>query len=232
MKFYCEYCRSQIDAEIDKKCPSCNASYKDNKEYKKLLEEKEQRKEQIKKQQEYIQNHVMRVGKTAGIFAIAVPLLAFLIMGVIIYLGVKESRKNNNKFDDMFDEVENTINDKKEEKIIEKEPIDINQEKSSDDYKIKFVKYKLIEQKNEEFDKLEVTLVVEKISDKFSAWGETIYCLVNGVSQNVDNFNSDISTYIKDKNIPETKKMTYYIQKNIKSFVIKYGNEVEFNIDM
>ena len=230
MKFYCEYCRSQIDAEKDKKCPSCKASYKDNKEYKKLLEEQEKQKKFIQDQQEFVQKHVKRVGKTAGIFAIIIPIFAFLIMGVIIYIGVKETRKNRNEFNNVFDSIEEKVNGKTEEA---KDPVIINEEKSSEDYKVIFEKYKLIEQKNDkEFDKLEVTLVIEKISDKFSAWGETIYCLVNNVSQNMDSFNSDISTYIKDKNVPTSKKIVFYIPKGTTSFDVKYGNEVDFHVDM
>lgn len=226
MKFYCEYCRSQIDAEVDKKCPSCNASYKDNKEYKKLLEEKEQRKEQIRKQQEYIQNQVMRVGKTTGIFALIVPIFAFIIIGTIIFIGVKESRKHNNTFNEITEKAEET-------KEVEKISKTINEEKKSEDYRIKFEKYRLIEQKKDnEFDKLEVTLIVEKISDKFAAWGEEIYCLVDNVSQKIDYFNSDTSTHIKDKNIPNSKKLVFYVPKNVKSFDIKYGSEVAFHIDI
>ena len=235
MKFYCEYCRSQIDAEKDKKCPSCKASYKDNKEYRKLLEEKENHEQEIKEHQQYIQKQVLKAGKTAGIFVLIVPILAFVIMGTIIFIGIKEAKKNNNKVDDIFNEVEEKINktDKKVEKEVENDPIIINQEKSSDDYKITFENYKLIDQtKDKEFNKLEVTLVVEKISDKFSAWGEEVYCLVNNVSQEKDRFNSDNSTYIKDKNIPTSKKITFYIPKGTKSFDIKYGNEVDFHIDM
>ena len=231
MKFHCEYCRELIDADKDKKCPSCGATYKDNKEYKKLLEEKEQQKEQIKKQQEFVQKQVMKVGKTAGVFAVAVPLLAFVIMGIIIFIGVREAKKNDNDFDTTFNKIEEKINDTIED--VEKEPVIVNQEKSSNDYKVKFEKYKLEEQKDDnEFDKLEITLIIEKISDTFMANGEEIYCLVDNVSQKYDPFNSDTINYIKDKNIPETRKMTYYVPKNVKSFDIKYGNEVSFHIDI
>ena len=232
MKFYCEYCRSQIDADKDKKCPSCNAPYKDNKEYKKLLEEREQQKKEIKEQQELAKKTIKTVGITSGIFALIIPIFAFAIMGIIIFIGVKEAKKNNNKVDDIFNEVEEKIN-KEEEKEAEKDPVMINQEKSSADYKVKFEKYKLIEQKKDkEFDKLEVTLVVEKISDKFTAWGEEVYCIANDVSSDKDHFNSDNSTYIKDKNVPTSKKITFYIPKNTKSFDIKYGDEISFHIDM
>lgn len=234
MKFYCEYCRSQIDAEKDKKCPSCKASYKDNKEYKKILEEKEKQNEQIKEQQEYIQKTFKTVGITSGIFALIVPLVAIGIIGTIIFIGVKEAKKNNNKIDDAFKNVEEKMEDQKETKEEKKvEPTVINQEKTSSDYKVKLEKYRILEQtKDKEFDKLEVTLIVEKISDKFSAWGEDFYCLVNNVSQEVDRFNSDMTTYIKDKNIPTSKKLTYYVPKNITSFDIKYGNEISFHVDI
>lgn len=229
MKFYCEYCRSQIDADKDKKCPSCNASYKDNKEYKKLLEEREHQKEQIKEQQKYVQKQFKRIGITSGIFALIIPIFVLIIIGTIVYVGIKESKNSNSKFETDFNKKSEVVEDIE----VEKDPVMINQEKSSADYKVKFEKYKLIEQRNnQEFDKLEVTLIVEKISDKFSAWGEEIYCLVNNVSQNKDHFNSDNSTYIKDKNVPTSKKITFYIPKDTKSFDIKYGNEISFHIDM
>ena len=229
MKFYCEYCRSQIDADKDKKCPSCNASYKDNKEYKKLLEEREHQKEQIKEQQKFVQKQFKRIGITSGIFALIIPIFALIIFGTIVYVGIKESKNSNSKFETDFNKKSEVVEDIE----VEKDPVVINQEKSSADYKIKFEKYKLIEQKKDkEFDKLEVILIVEKISDKFSAWGEEIYCLVNNVSQNKDHFNSDNSTYIKDKNVPTSKKITFYIPKDTKSFDIKYGDEISFHIDM
>ena len=231
MKFYCEYCRNQIDAEKDKKCPTCKASYKDNKEYRRLLEEQEKQKEQAKEQQEYVKKTFKRIGITSGVFAIVIPVIIIAIMGTIIFVGIKEARKNNNKYDDVFKNVEENLEQQSETKEID--PIMVNEEKTSSDYKVKFEKYKLLEQaKDKEFNKLEVTLVVEKISDKFSAWGEDFYCLVNNVSQNVDRFNSDMTTYIKDKNIPATKKLTYYIPKNTTSFDIKYGNEISFHINI
>ena len=147
----------------------------------------------------------MKVGKTAGVFAVAVPLLAFVIMGIIIFIGVREAKKNDNDFDTTFNKIEEKINDTIED--VEKDPVIVNQEKSSKDYKIKFEKYKLEEQKDDnEFDKLEITLIIEKISDTFMANGEEIYCLVDNVSQKYDPFNSDTINYIKDKNIPETRR--------------------------
>lgn len=234
MKFHCEYCRELIDAEKDKKCPSCGATYENNKEYKKLHEEQQEfvqkQRDFIQKQQEFVHKQFSRIGMTGGIFAVIIAIAAAAIMGIVIYLGIKESKKNKNEFNDVFNTIENKANTKEEK---EAKTVLVNQEKSSKDYKVTFEKYKLIEQSNDkEFDKLEVILVIEKISDEFAAWGEEIYCLVNNLSQNVDNFNSDTSTYIKDKNIPETKKMTYYVPKGLNSFDIKYGNKVSFHVDI
>lgn len=230
MKFHCEYCRELIDTEKDKKCPSCGATYKENKEYQKMLDEQAQQKELAKQQQEFVHKQFKIVGITGGVFAIIMPIVVISIMGFVIYLGVKETKKNKNNFDDMFDNIENKIDSTKEKEI---EPVEVNEEKTSKDYKVRFEKYRLIEQKNDkEFDKLEVNLVIEIISDNFMASGENIYCLVNNVSQNYDFSGSDTFNYIKDKNVPTSKKMTYYVPKGITSFDIKYGNEVSFHVDI
>lgn len=231
MKFYCEYCREQIDSDKDKKCPSCGASYKNNKEYAKLLEEK-------KEQQKEFNNQVKKVGKIAIIPFILIPIIFISIFIFIVVMAFKSSKNIDNNFDNIRKLSEENINStneniNREKKIEEVEPVLVNEEKSSTDYKVKLEKYRLLEQKSDkEYDKLEVTLIIEKISDKFEAWGETIYCLVNNASQKYDGFNSDISTYIKDKGIPETKKMTYYVPKNTKSFDIKYGSDIEFHVDI
>ena len=47
MKFFCEYCGCRIDAEIDKKCPNCGASYKKNATFIKLQNEENERKNKI-----------------------------------------------------------------------------------------------------------------------------------------------------------------------------------------
>ena len=230
MKFHCEYCKELIDSEKDKKCPNCGASYKNNKEYQKLLEERQQQKKEFDKYQKRVQK--------LGIIPIIISLVFIIgIAMLIVFNDVIPNQKNRNDFDDLKNEVEEHINsfenEEEEEEIKEAEPIYINQEKSSADYKVKVEKYRLLEQKDDkEYDKLEVTVIVEKISDKFSAWGETIYCLVDNVSQNRDSFNSDISTHISDKGIPLSKKMTYYVPKNLKSFDIKYGSILSFHIEI
>ena len=39
MKFFCEYCGCNIDADNDSKCPNCGAMYNKNRTYLKLVEE-------------------------------------------------------------------------------------------------------------------------------------------------------------------------------------------------
>ena len=228
MKFHCEYCKELIDSEKDKKCPNCGASYKNNKEYEKLLEEK-------KEQQKEFNNHVKKVSKLAIIPFFMIPIIFIGVFALIVTMAIRSQKNFDNNFDDLEENVEEIINTSKDnlEEEKEVEPVIVNQEKSSADYKVKVEKYRLLEQKDDkEYDKLEVTVIVEKISDKFSAWGETIYCLVDNVSQNRDSFNSDISTHISDKGIPLSKKMTYYVPKNLKSFDIKYGNILSFHVDL
>lgn len=231
MKFHCEYCKELIDSEKDKKCPSCGASYKNNKEYEKLLEEK-------KEQQKEIQDHFKRINKLSIIPFVLAIIIIIGVFALIIVGAIRSQKTNEDDFNDLKNRVEENINwnndnEEEEEKEVEVEPIIVNQEKTSEDYKVKVEKYKLLEQKdNNEHDKLEVTVIVEKISNKFNAWGEEIYCLVDNVTQKEDAFDSDISTYIKDKNIPLSKKMTYYVPKNLKSFDIKYGNILSFHIEL
>ena len=236
MKFHCEYCRELVDAEKDKKCPSCGATYKENKEYKKLLEEQEHQKELIKKQQELVHKQVKRMGIAGGIFAIIIPIIIFSIMVLVIYVGIKNSKKMDKEYNDTFKQMEekiNTATGKENKTKDEAKSVIVNEEKTSKDYKVRFDNYKLIKQSNnKEFDKLEVTLIIEIISDNFMASGKDIYCLVNNVSQEYDFSNSDTFNYIKDKNVPTSKKMTYYVPKNLESFDIKYGNEVSFHIDI
>lgn len=236
MKFHCEYCRELVDTEKDKKCPSCGATYKENKEYKKLLEEQEQQKKLIKEQQDFVHKQVKRIGIAGGVFVIIVPIIILSIMALVIYVGIKNSKKMDKEYNDTFKKMEEKINTAtgKEDKTKEEvKSVIVNEEKISKDYKVKFDNYKLIEQKNDkEFDKLEVNLVIEIISDNFMASGENIYCLVNNVSQNYDFSGSDTFNYIKDKNVPTSKKMTYYVPKELKSFDIKYGNEVSFHVDI
>ena len=68
MKFFCEYCGNRIDANIDRKCPNCGASYKKNK---KFLELEAERKRQADLTNEYahkILGHVTGSMKFSKIF--------------------------------------------------------------------------------------------------------------------------------------------------------------------
>ena len=66
MKFFCEYCGNRIDAEIDHKCPHCGASYKKNKSFIKLQEEKNQREQMVTENSQKVLKTVF------GVFALLI----------------------------------------------------------------------------------------------------------------------------------------------------------------
>ena len=68
MKFFCEYCGNRIDAHVDNKCPNCCASYKKNKEFIKLQQEKQEQEQMNKKIVNEIMNHAMSFMNFSKVF--------------------------------------------------------------------------------------------------------------------------------------------------------------------
>ena len=85
MKFFCEYCGNRIDAHVDNKCPNCGASYKKNKEFIKLHQEKQEQEQMNKEIKKEIFNHTMGVMKFAKVFRI-LPIIMILISIVSVMM--------------------------------------------------------------------------------------------------------------------------------------------------
>lgn len=87
MKIKCEYCDGMINAEKDGKCPNCGASYLNNKEFLKHLEEEDQKRRQAQEFTNEIREKVMnqfkvneKVSKVIFIIASIIILAVFILM--------------------------------------------------------------------------------------------------------------------------------------------------------
>lgn len=85
MKIICEYCKNSIDTDKNDKCPNCNASYHNNKEFKDRIKELQKEKE-IELETRRLQNETYKtvLGHTNRVFDAS----KFIIIGIVIFIMV------------------------------------------------------------------------------------------------------------------------------------------------
>ena len=239
MKFFCEYCGNRIDAEKDSKCPNCGASYKKNKSFIKLEEEK---KEQIQTNQEYVEKvfkHVFGIFKFSRIL-FALPILIFIIVIVVaIIITVNTDKKDINSTDNLDNSINNVpeiFEDyfEQEENKQEEVVVNFNEFAETKEYKVKVTKY---EKEKDIFNRLEdgyeyikFYLLVENLTDKELTKAD-VNCVVDSVAQ-TNEFSpgySDLPMFI-NKGLTVKGTATFAVPENTTSYEIKYGDYVTIKI--
>ena len=223
MKFFCEYCGNRIDAHIDNKCPNCGASYKKNKEFIKLHQEKQEQEQMNKKFVNEIINHTMSFMNFSKVFRI-VPIIIFVIaitIFITIFLNIKNFKKSP-FISNINDDIENIT-------------VNFNEYGKIDDYGFKVTKYEVVENKfdtpEEGYEYVKFYFEVENLSNE-ELTKEDVYCIIDGVSQTNDFTSgySDLPMFIPKK-IKVTGTSTFLVPKDTNSYDIRYGDYITVHIE-
>lgn len=235
MKFFCEYCGNRIDAEVDHKCPNCGASYRKNKKFMKLEEEKNKEKQINNEYKHKVINHVLGTMKFSRFFML-IPIIVFIIIFTIVIITFSNARKGIKEEDsslnveDIFDTV--LGEDSKEQ---EKVTVDFNEFGETLEYKVKVEKYEVVEDKfNEAEDGYELVkfhLIVENLTDN-QIYKEDVNCIVNGIAQKNDFTSgySDLPMFIS-RELTVKGTATFIVPKDATSYDIRYGDYVTIHIE-
>ena len=110
MKFFCEYCGYNIDANVDSKCPNCGAAYNRNKTYLKLEQERNENRTKAAKQ-----------AKKIGIVGLVIFMICVvLVIGLIIFISlqsIKSDEKIANEGIEIINDIFNNTQSKTQEQI-------------------------------------------------------------------------------------------------------------------
>jgi len=220
MKFFCEYCGNRIDAEVDRKCPNCGASYKKNKSFIKLQEETKEQNEINTEFKNKVMNHTLGVMKFSKLFFI-IPVIMFIVVVTIIIssflrikgnFGINGGQSNNQNI---------TVN--------------INEFGKIKDYGAKVTKYEVVQnifkRPEEGYEFVKFYLMVENLSNE-QITKEDVYCIVDGVSQENDFSSgySDLPMFIA-KDLIVTGTATFMVPKDATSYDIRYGDYITIHIE-
>lgn len=241
MKFFCEYCGNRIDAEKEKKCSGCGASYRKNKSFIKLQEEKAKEQEQNNEFKQQVMNHTLGTMK-AFKWIIFIPIVIFvLVFSIIIFNFInmnKESNKVQNDIESIIDigkdkietiiesEIEGT-NKQEEEKEI---TVDFNEYGETKEYKVKVTKYEAIKDvfniAEEGYEVVKFHLLVENLTDN-KLIKEDVNCIVDGIAQTnyYSSGYSDIPMFIQ-KGLTVKGTATFIVPKDATSYNIRYGDYI------
>ena len=238
MKFFCEYCGNRIDAEKDHKCPNCGATYKKNKEFIKLQEDKKKNLEINNEYKQKIANHVLGVFKFSKFFVI-IPVLAYIAVFIIVIVSVlryvKNDKEDNNLNDNKIniEEIfESTIEEQKKEQ--EKITVNFNEFAETKKYKVKVEKYESVEdifhKADSGYELVKFHLIVENLTTN-ELRSEDVNCIVDGIAQTND-FTSGYSTlpmYIS-RELAVKGTATFIVPTDAMSYDIRYGDYVTIHI--
>ena len=241
MKFFCEYCGNRIDAEIDRKCPNCGASYKKNKNFIKIQEEKNKQHEINTEFKNNIMNHAVGIMKISKIMSI-MPIIIFLVVISIIVFGFinthksmnDDSNKIENDIENIFESVNEELNDNSE-KNEEKITVKFNEYGETKKYKFKVINYETVEDKfrkaGEGYELIKFYFMLSNLSGK-KLTKEDVYCIVDGVSQTNDITSgySDLPMFIA-KDLTVTGTATFVVPKNAVNYDIRYGDYITVHIE-
>lgn len=241
MKFFCEYCGSRIDSNVDDKCPHCGASYKKNKTFLRMEEQSNKDKELNRENKQKIVNHAIKFSKM--IFIIPIVMFSLIII-IFISMSIGVSNKANKAkdkiessaesiFDSIIesDMIQDQISGKEEKEVT----VTFNEYGSTTKYKAKVTGYKVVEDKfnqlQEGYEYVEFSLQVENISGKELS-RENVNCIVDGVAQTnkTSSGYSDIPRFIQ-KDLTVKGTATFEVPKNATSYDIKYGDYITIHIE-
>ena len=239
MKFFCEYCGNRIDAELDNKCPNCGASYKKNKSFIALEEERKKETELQNANKQKLFDHVLGTFKFSRWFLlipVGIFILAFCII-IFIFSQVSKSFDSRRDGSELIDQMENfydTYNSYDEEKIKDV-TAGFDEFATTPKYRVKVNKYNTIDdnfRKAEDgYEIIEFHLLVENLTDN-EIDTEDVNCIVDGVAQKNYYYSghSDLPFDISRKlTVKGTSK--FIVPKSAESYDIKYGDYVTIHIE-
>lgn len=242
MKFFCEYCGNRIDAEKDNKCPNCGASYKKNKTFIKLEEERKKQNDISNENRQKAFNHVLKFSKWIIIIPVSIFLIIIITFIILSSSIIKKSNEDVDKFqsnaesmiDSIFnsDLIQDQIPDNKKEKDV---TVMLGEYGSTSKYKAKVTDYKVVEDKfnrlQEGYEYVEFNLQVENISGK-ELRSEDVNCIVDGVAQTneMSSGYSELPFFIQ-KGLTVKGSATFEVPKNATSYDIKYGDYITIHIE-
>lgn len=240
MKFFCEYCGNRIDAEKDHKCPNCGATYKKNKEFIKLQEEKKKNLEINNEYKHKVINHVLGTMKFSRFFML-IPIFAFVIIFTIVIVGILNVGKgfkedDSNKQDNSLnvEEMFNSIfgeDAKEQEKVI----VNFNEFGETKDYKVKVEKYEVVEDTFNRLDSgyeyIKFHLIVENLTTR-ELTKEDVNCIVEGIAQTnkLSSGYSDLPMFIS-RELAVKGTATFIVPIDATSYDIRYGDYVTIHIE-
>ena len=222
MKFFCEYCGNRIDAEIDRKWPNFGASYKKNKNFIEIQEEKNKQHEINTEFKNEVMNHTLGVMKVSKFFFI-IPIFVFLVI-VGVFITIFINVRNN------FDFKNGTFKNN-----IESVTANFNEFGKIDEYGVKVTKYEVVENKfdkpDEGYEYVKFYLMVQNLTND-QITKEDVFCIVNGVSQTNDFTSgySDLPMFIAS-NLTVTGTATFLVSKDATSYDIRYGDHITIHIE-
>ncbi len=231
MKFFCEYCGNRIDAEKDHKCPHCGASYKHNKKFKKLEEDKNKEIQFNNETKQKVIGHVFGIMKFSKVVMI-IPFIFFVIViitAIVITTNNDKKKLDEPNFDDSI--IEDLFDNEKEQEIV----VGFDEFAETQKYKVKVEKYEVIEdvfnEADEGYELVKFHLIVENLSDT-SIRSENVNCIVDGIAQNNDIYSgySDLPFHIERK-LAVKGTSTFFVPINATSYDIRYGDYVTIHIE-
>lgn len=215
MKFFCEYCGCRIDADVDKKCPNCGASYKKNATFIKLQEEEKERADKVNEFKDEVFKHTTSVFKFSRIFFFLPVVVFIIIIATAIIINIRMNHNTSGK------------------------PVTVSGLKASGEtsqYSAKVTSYEDVtfwhKEAKEGYKFVKFYIEVENLSGK-QINREDVNCVVDGVAQ-TNEFSSGYSTipFFISKGLTVKGEATFEVPKDAKSYDIKYGDDITIHIDI
>ena len=239
MKFFCEYCGCRIDAEKDRKCPNCGASYKKNETFIRLEKERKDKIDQINKLTEQTFKSKNKVSLIATIIIISICIIVFIFVMLSI-MKTREDMPNLSTQNESQIEVNdtNTQQSTEEEIIIpknEKVTVGINEYGKTLNYQVKVTGYETVtywyKEAKKGYEFVKFNLMVENLTNK-QIKSEDVNCIVDNVAQD-NELSSGYSTlpFFIASELTVKGEATFEVPKDATSYDIRYGDYVTIHIE-
>lgn len=236
MKFFCEYCGCRIDAEIDKKCPNCGASYKKNATFIKLQNEENERKNKINDFQDQVLEHTKSAFKVSKVVFI-IPIIMFIaVLTIIIFSFMRaQNRYNNLKSNKNKTTIEEQINNNEEQKNNSVTVNGLNVFGETSNYGAKVTNYEDVtfwyKEASVGYKFVKFYLEVENLSDG-EIRGQDVNCIVNGVAQtNASTPGYSTIPFFISKGLTVKGEATFEVPVDATSYDIRYGDNITIHIE-
>lgn len=237
MKFFCEYCGCRIDAEKDTKCPNCGASYKKNKKFIELEEERKKAKQKTSEYANAIMDNTMSAMKFSKVIFI-IPIIIFIIVFITMithFVGVAKrnnQNSNNNNNTTIKDNTNTSTNTEEKDKPV---TVGMNEYGSTKTYRVKVTNYEVVtywyKEAKEGYEYVKFELMLENLTDSRLTRANT-NCIVDGVAM-TNEMSSGYSSIplLIDSSLTVTGEATFEVPKNATGYDIRYGDYVTIHIE-